>query len=389
MSADSTPAGFLPDMAPPEMTPDITESSRLSASDVASAVRSSGAARKTSGEPASSARRLLLVSGLSGAGKASILRMLEDLGCEVVDNPPLDLFDALTAREAGGGDDAPLAIGLDVRSRGFEAHALVERLALLRTQPGRSVQLIYAMAEDDVLLRRFTATRRRHPLVVGGNVLSGIEQERALLAPLREDADLVIDTSDLPLPELRRLITARFGGSGSGSGRGGEKGVAVVVMSFAYPSGLPREADMVFDVRFLQNPHYDEALRPRTGLEEDVAAYVKADPFYEAFYTHLAGLLDVVLPRFVEEGKKYVTIAFGCSGGRHRSVTLAEALSRDLAEKLTNAGASAGVNPVGVNPVGVNSGDVNSVMVLHRELARQGLGSWRWAVPPVAGEGKA
>lgn len=322
--------------------------------------------------PVTGGRRIILVSGLSGAGKASILRMLEDLGCEVVDNPPLELFDALTVQKAGGEDEPPLAIGIDVRSRGFEAHALVERLARLRGQPGRSVQLLYAVAEDDILLRRFTATRRRHPLVVGGNVLSGITQERQLLAPLRETADLVIDTSDLPLPELRRLIGARFGGGAAGT----EKGLALVIMSFAYPAGLPREADMVFDVRFLQNPHYDAVLRPGTGLERAVADYVKADPFYEAFYTHLAGLVEIVLPRFVEEGKKYVTIAFGCSGGRHRSVTLAEALAQALGHKMEEW--QKNTSDAGAKPI-----PLDSVMVVHRELARQGVSSWRWAVPPL------
>ncbi|TPW34192.1 RNase adapter RapZ [Oecophyllibacter saccharovorans] len=323
-------------------------------------------------------RRIFLVSGLSGAGKASILRMLEDLGCEVVDNPPLDLFDALTLQAQPELPDhlaAPLAIGIDVRSRGFEAAGLMERLARLRARPGQTVQLIYATAEDDVLLRRFTATRRRHPLATGGNILSGITRERQLLAPLREAADLVVDTSDLPLPDLRRLIGARFGDATG-------KGLALVIMSFAYPAGLPREADMVFDVRFLRNPHYDDELRPGTGLDRNVADYVKADPFFEAFYGHLTGLLETVVPRFVEEGKKYVTIAFGCSGGRHRSVTLAEAVAQDLAQKLAQVRqlASADSDRPGGGNIGL--AQVDSVMILHRELARQGQDSWRWAVAP-------
>lgn len=301
-------------------------------------------------------RHILLVTGLSGAGKASILRMLEDLGYEVVDNPPLDLFDALISR-AG----KRLAIGIDVRSRGFEAQRVLERVSWLRAQSDSVVHLLYATAEYDILLRRFTATRRRHPLVSGGSVVTGLEQEAKLLAPLRSEADLVVDTSDLPLPELRQLITARFGGHA-------DNDLSVVLMSFAYPAGLPREADIVLDARFLRNPHYDEALRPRTGLEKVVADYVKEDPFYKPFYDHVLGLVSLVLPRFVEEGKKYVTIAIGCSGGRHRSVTLVEALAYDLAQRE---------KPVEAEHV--------PIMVLHRELARQGLASWRWAVAPEEG----
>lgn len=303
-------------------------------------------------DPLAPARRIVLVTGLSGAGKTSVLRCLEDMGYEVVDNPPLALLEALLA------DSGPfLAIGIDVRSRGFEARQVLERLHWLRDLPGYTVQLLYATAENDVLLRRFTATRRRHPLALGGGVLPALEQEAALLAPLRAAADMVIDTSDLPLPELRHVMAVRFGG---GSGQG----LSVVLMSFAYPAGLPREADIVFDVRFLRNPHYDDALRLRTGLEDEVADYVREDPFYKPFYDHLAGLVEIVLPRFVAEGKKYVTIAIGCSGGRHRSVTVVEALSAELSRKSGD---------------GCFSG---SVMVMHRELARQGGVPWRWAVAP-------
>ena len=293
-------------------------------------------------------RRILIVTGLSGAGKSSILRVLEDLGHEVVDNPPLNLIQALASRAGQN-----LAIGIDVRSRGFEASRVLEELERLRLLPDCVVQLLYATAEPEILLRRFTATRRRHPLVTSGTILPGIEQETALLAPLRANADLVIDTSDLPSPELRQLIETRFG-SAHGDG------LTVALMSFAYPSGLPREADMVFDARFLRNPHYDPLLQPMTGLDEAVVQYVKSDPAYPAFFGHIQSLLELVLPRFVAEGKKYATIAIGCSGGRHRSVTIVEELARILPKAM---------------PVG-------PMMVLHRELARKGVAPRRWAVPP-------
>lgn len=294
-------------------------------------------------------RRVLIVTGLSGAGKSSILRVLEDLSYEVVDNPPLSLIHTLAARAEGD-----LAIGIDVRSRGFEAARVLDELERLRLLPECTVQLLYATAEPEILLRRFTATRRRHPLVTSGTILPGIEQETLLLAPLRANADLVIDTSDLPSPELRQLIETRFG-------RSGGEGLTVALMSFAYPSGLPREADIVFDARFLRNPHYDSELQPMTGLDRAVVDYVKADPDYPAFFGHVRNLLELVLPRFVAEGKKYATIAVGCSGGRHRSVTVIEELTRILPRTA---------------PVG-------PMMVLHRELARRGLSSWRWAVPPA------
>jgi UPF0042 nucleotide-binding protein len=264
-------------------------------------------------------RPVVLVTGLSGAGKASILRALEDLGYETVDNPPLRVLAELM--EDGEG---PLAIGLDTRTRGFGGEEALEILTHLRRLPRAAVTLVFATAEDAVLQRRYTETRRRHPLApggsLGGRVADGIARERALLAPLREAADLVVDTSDLPLPELRRLIERRFRPEDA-------PGLSVLVQSFAFPRGLPREADLVFDMRFLRNPHYVDALRPGTGLDRDVAAYVETDPDFPDFWQRLTGFLVPLLPRYVAEGKKYLTVAIGCTGGRHRSVLVAERLT--------------------------------------------------------------
>lgn len=263
-------------------------------------------------------RPIVLVTGLSGAGKASILRALEDLGYETVDNPPLRVLEELVDDGEG-----PLAVGLDTRTRGFAGPEAQETLDRLRGRAGVALTLVFATAEDTVLLRRYTETRRRHPLTpggsLGGRVADGIAQERALLEPLREAADLVVDTSDLPLPELRRLIERRFRPDNA-------PGLSVLVQSFAFPKGLPREADLVFDLRFLRNPHYVEALRPGTGLDPEVAAYVEADPDFPAFWQRLTGFLVPLLPRYVAEGKKYLTVAVGCTGGRHRSVLVAERL---------------------------------------------------------------
>jgi UPF0042 nucleotide-binding protein len=274
--------------------------------------------------PGPEARRpVLLVTGLSGAGKASILRTLEDLGFETVDNPPLQILPELVADGI-----APLAIGVDARSRGFDAAELLRAVARLRDSPAIAANLIFATAEEPVLLRRFSETRRRHPLAPGGplgsRVTEGIAREAALLAPLREAADLVVDTSELPLPELRRQIERRFRPENAG-------GLAIGIVSFGFPKGLPREADMVWDVRFLRNPHYDPVLRPMTGRDAPVAAFVESDPTYAPFWDRMTGLMELLLPRYAAEGKKYLTVAIGCTGGRHRSVLVAERLASHLA----------------------------------------------------------
>lgn len=287
---------------------------------------------------------VVLVSGLSGAGKASILRALEDVGFEAVDNPPLKLIEDLVSRSEPG--TAPkLAVGVDARTRGFDADAVLATLARLRQNPALRPELIYAWADETALLRRYTETRRRHPLSPNGRVIEGIVAEQALTARLHEAADLVVDTTDLPLPALRRLIDRRYGPQASDRE---QVGLAVSLLSFAFPAGLPREADMVFDARFLRNPHYVSALKPRTGLDPEVGAYVEADPDFPAFYARLVDMLALLLPRFVQEGKKYVTIAIGCTGGRHRSVHIVER----LASRLTETGWR--------------------VTTTHRELAREG-----------------
>lgn len=305
-------------------------------------------------------RRILLVSGLSGAGKSSILRILEDLDHEVIDNPPLGMLDDIVARA-----ERPVAIGVDSRTRGFDASAVLEAVARLRVNPNLRVELIYATAEESVLLSRYTATRRRHPLALHGSIKEGIEEEILLTAPLRAAADLVIDTSDMPPPELRLFVESRFSPWQESSGQG----LTVALMSFAFPAGLPREADIVFDARFLRNPHYDPALAPKTGLDADVAGYVAQDADYLPFLHQMHSMLQLVLPRFVQEGKKYATIAIGCTGGRHRSVTLVEA----LAHKLSAPDGMGHYKGSGQWPI----------MIMHRELARLGLSAWRWARKPA------
>jgi UPF0042 nucleotide-binding protein len=299
---------------------------------------------------------VVLVSGLSGAGKASILRALEDLGYEAVDNPPLPLIEDLVAR-ADATAPRKIAVGVDARTRGFDADAVLATLARLRANPALRPELVFAWADEQALLRRFTETRRRHPLAPKSRVIDGIAAEQTLTAALHGAADLVIDTTDLPLPALRRLIERRYGPEATAEAPGG---LAVSLVSFAFPAGLPREADMVFDARFLRNPHYVPALKAWTGLDSAVGAYVEADPDYPAFFAMLVELLALLLPRFVQEGKKYATITVGCTGGRHRSVHIVE----KLASTLTEAGWR--------------------VTATHRELAREGTLAHGAAGAPAA-----
>ena len=276
-------------------------------------------------------RRFVLVTGMSGAGLSTTLKSLEDLGYEVLDNLPLFLFDLLVRESESR--DRPLAIGIDSRTRDFTADSLLTRLTELREQPGVAVQLICVDADDDVLLRRFIETRRRHPLALDRPIIDGIHNERTILEPLKAAADVVIDTSDLSIHETRRIVVGRFG-----LDRTPELGVFVT--SFSYRKGLPRDADLVFDVRFLRNPHWDPGLRPSTGQDARVAAYIEADPECAPFIERLTGFLAPLLPRYRMEGKSYLTIAVGCTGGKHRSVYIAERLAAWLAEQGVDVGLS-------------------------------------------------
>ncbi len=292
---------------------------------------------------------VVIVSGLSGGGKSSILRALEDVGYEAVDNPPVTMLEEMVTR-----GDRKLAVGIDARTRGFHAVDVLEAIARLRANPLLRIELIYAWADESTLLRRYTETRRRHPLAPQGRVADGIAAEITLTEPLRQHADLVVDTSGLPIANLRRLIERHFGAND------GQAQMVVSLISFAFPKGLPREADLVFDARFLRNPHYDPILSARTGLDPEVAAYVAADPDFSIFFSRIAALVELVLPRFVQEGKKYATITIGCTGGRHRSVYLIEKLASHL---ISRAAATPNENHVGPRW---------RVFVTHRELARDG-----------------
>ncbi len=269
--------------------------------------------------------RVLVVSGMSGAGKSTALKALEDLGYEVVDNLPLALFDRLLD-PAELTPSRPLAFGIDSRTRGFDGEAIAARLQTLRAD-GLDVRLLFLDCAGGELTRRFSETRRRHPLALDRPAADGIAAERELLAPLRRWADAVIDTTDTLAADLRAQIIDRFGGEGG-------RPLTLTIMSFGFARGLPRDADLVFDLRFLANPHWDLALRPLTGEDAAVAEYVAADPAFTPAFERIADLLLTLLPGYGREGKAYLTVALGCTGGRHRSVFAA----RLLAERLAAAG---------------------------------------------------
>ncbi len=269
-------------------------------------------------------RRLVIVTGMSGAGKSTALNVLEDLGYEVVDNLPVTLIGGLVRGADGDADSRrPLAICTDVRTREFDVEHFERYLAPLLERDSLDTTLLFLESDDEVLRRRFTETRRRHPLADDRPVSDGIRLERERLLWVRNRADLVIDTSGLALPDLRRLLAGHFAISS-------EAGLGVHVVSFGYRHGLPPEADLVFDVRFLANPHYETSLRPGTGLDTLVAAFIERDSAYAPFFANLTGMLTSLLPAYEREGKSYLTIAIGCTGGRHRSVHVANRLAEAL-----------------------------------------------------------
>ncbi len=271
--------------------------------------------------------RILLVTGLSGAGKSTALRTLEDLGWEVVDNLPLSLLDHLLSTPLSKGSSKarrPLAIGIDTRTRDFDAGRIVKQIKDLSSDHSFPIETLYFDCAGAELIRRYSETRRRHPLAPDRPTTDGIAAERELMEPLRRWADYVIDTTDTDSNALQRQIRERFAT--------GRASATLHVMSFGFARGLPRNADNVFDMRFLRNPHWVDELRPMTGLDSPVGDYVAGDPAYAEALPQIETLLLTLLPRYSAEGKSYVTVAFGCTGGRHRSVHVAERVAARLRE---------------------------------------------------------
>ena len=264
--------------------------------------------------------RLILVTGVAGAGKTSALAALADQGFETIDNPPVKLIEAIVDDYADEG--ARLAIGIDERSRGFTTEYCADVIAKLRARGDTEVTLVFLECADETLLRRFQETRRRHPMAEGAPVEAALVYERAMLEPLRVQSDVSIDTSELSLTDLRREIGERFGDD--------EGGMTVSVISFGFKKGAPRGADLLFDVRFLANPYWSASLREKTGLDPDVRSYIEADVNFHSIFDKMNDLVVSLLPHYAAEGKSYLNIAIGCTGGKHRSVMVSERLSESI-----------------------------------------------------------
>ena len=267
------------------------------------------------------AQPIVLVTGPSGAGRTTAINVLEDLGFEAIDNLPLRLLPILI--EAAG-VSAPMALGLDSRNRDFAPGALLDMIEMLAARQDAELTVLYLDARPDVLLRRYSETRRRHPLAPAETPEVGVAREQDLMAPIRERADMLLDTSEMNVHQLKAEIEHWFAPDG--------RSLALSVQSFSYKRGVPRSVDLVFDCRFLANPYWEEALRSLNGRDAAVQDYVKQDPLYDGFMARVVAMVRVLLPAFRSEGKSHLPIPFGCTGGQHRSVTLAETLAKTLAE---------------------------------------------------------
>jgi len=267
----------------------------------------------------------VIVTGMSGAGKSSALKALEDLNFEAIDNVPLSMLEAIITDShlqfSTPGFGRPVAVGVDIRTRDFGVDIFLNHLDQITNSFDIHAHILFVDCDDDVLLRRYEETRHRHPMAMDRPVADGIQRERKLVSPLRQRADLVIDTTAIGPGELKTILQAQFAEDAKNE-------LTVFVTSFSYRKGLPREADLVFDTRFLRNPHYESKLRELSGRDETVGAYLKADDAYEPFFGNLTQMLKPLMPRFKAEGKSYLTIAIGCTGGRHRSVFVAEQLAK-------------------------------------------------------------
>ena len=264
-----------------------------------------------------SKNNITIVTGLSGAGLSSSLSALEDLGYEVLDNFPVALIDPLLQ---DSNVKKPIALGIDTRTRGFSPAAVLD--AAHKT----NATLLFLTADESILQKRFTETRRKHPLATDRPVSAGIRKELEILHSLRDHADILIDTSEFSIHDLRRTITGHFSLDHNTI-------MTLTLRSFGFKYGLPREADMVFDVRFLRNPHWEETLKSKTGQDQEVVNYIREDDDLKDFIKNVRELIGPLLPRYQKEGRKYLTIAIGCTGGKHRSVFLVEEFSKWLKEQ--------------------------------------------------------
>ncbi len=266
-------------------------------------------------------QRVVLVTGPSGAGRSTAINVLEDIGYEAIDNLPLSLLPRLLD---GPPLDHPLALGIDVRNRDFNVSGMIEMIDTLACMDGVMTELLYLDCNADVLVRRYSETRRRHPMAPAQSATQGIERELDLLVPIRATADVLLDTSDLSPHDLRTEVERWFAPDT------GQR-LAISVHSFSYKRGVPRGVDMIFDCRFLKNPYWEESLRAFDGRDSEVADFVATDARFAPFFEKIQALVEMLLPAYIDEGKAHFSIGFGCTGGQHRSVAVAEKLVNALA----------------------------------------------------------
>ena len=279
--------------------------------------------RRQKSRPRSSATQLVVITGMSGSGKASVLKAFEDLEYYCVDNLPIDLIPRFADLAKQSAEIEKAALVADIRE-GEQLKRLPRIIQSLRRQLKTTV--LFLEASDDALLRRFSETRRPHPLGKDSTVKSALKRERRLLQPIRALADMVVDSSRFNVHELRAHITAKFAGGST------DKDILISVVSFGYKAGVPNDSDLLFDVRFLPNPHFIPAFRPYTGRHPQVAKYIRSFPQTQEFIDRITGLLVYLIPHYVREGKSYLTIGFGCTGGQHRSVFIGEEVKKLLAK---------------------------------------------------------
>jgi len=265
--------------------------------------------------------KVVLITGPAGAGRSTAINALEDLGFEAIDNLPLTLLPRLLS---GPPMNRHLALGVDSRNRDFNASTLIDAVDIISKETDFDCSLLFLDCATDVLVRRYSETRRRHPLAPDETPLDGIRAESELLVDLKNRADMLIDTSEMSPHDLRREIDGWFG-------KEGQQSLSVSVQSFSYKRGLPRGMDMVLDCRFLANPHWDKKLRDLNGQDPIVADFVRSDPLFDPFFERMTELIEMLLPAYDQEGKSHFTVGLGCTGGQHRSVCVAEMLANTLA----------------------------------------------------------
>jgi len=265
---------------------------------------------------------IVLVTGPSGAGRSTAINVFEDMGFETIDNMPLSLLSGLLSGQTSG---RQIALGVDIRTRDFSVGSVLDIHEEIKRTEGFDSTILFLDCETDALVQRYSETRRRHPLAPDETPKFGIEREKKILSTLRLRADVLIETTNLSPNDLKQELKNWYGDADA-------KHLAITLHSFSYKRGTPRGIDMIYDCRFLNNPYWEKSLRSMNGTDKEVAEYVKSDIRFDEFFERLSGMCEFLLPAYIDEGKAHFSLGFGCTGGQHRSVCIAEALGKSLAD---------------------------------------------------------